>query len=115
MINTTDLDEFETSLPGEWLRRDNDDIYSFTTDKMELQNDRLFKQLRVRHAAGGEPESVRYAITVEDDYCGVLLNDDLFIVRRLRKDRDGSAAMEWEDKAGGLIIFERLPHALRHV
>src|SRR5579871_2788761 len=110
MINTTDLQELEVSLPGDWLRKDNGDTYSFTNDRMELDNERLFRQLRVRHA-DGRTENARYALTLEDDYCGILLNDEEFVVLRLAKFSEGSAFMEWENSAGGRIVLERLPVA----
>ncbi len=65
MINTTDFQEFEISLPGDWLRKDNGDTYSFTVDKMEIRDERLFRQLYIRHAGdrpGGQQESIRYAL-----------------------------------------------------
>ena len=95
-------------MPGDWLRKDNGDTYSFTADRMKIDDDRLFRELHVRHR-DGRPEDARYALTVEEDYCGILLNDDEFIVRRLAKFSDGSAFMEWEDRAGGRILLERLP------
>ena len=110
MINTTDLQELEVSLPGDWLRKDNGDTYSFTTDNMKLRDERLFRDLHVRRK-GGQTMSLRYALTIEEDYCGVMLNDDEFIVRRLVKHEDGSAMMEWQDSAGGLIVFDKLPQA----
>jgi hypothetical protein len=36
-----------------------------------------------------------------------MLNDDEFIVRRLVKQEDGSAMMEWQDSANGLITFNK--------
>ena len=110
MINTTDLQELEISLPGDWLRKDNGDTYSFTTDHMELRDERMFRDLHIRRA-DGQPMSLRYALTIEEDYCGIMLNDDEFIVRRLVKHSDGSAMMEWQDSAGGLIVFDKLPQA----
>ena len=110
MINTTDLQELEVSLPGDWLRKDNGDTYSFTTDRMEIDDERLFRQLHVRHA-DGRAEEARYALTIEDDYCGILLNDEEFVVLRLAKFSEGSAFMEWRDPAGGRIVLERLPGA----
>jgi len=107
MVNTTDFQELEISLPGDWLRKDNGDTYSFTVDRMQIDDDRLFKGLHVKHR-DGRPEDGRYALTVEEEYCGILLNDDEFKIRRLAKFSDGSAFMEWEDRAGGLILFERL-------
>jgi hypothetical protein len=112
MINTTDLQELEISLPGDWLRKDNGDTYSFTNDKMELRDERLFKDLHIRRKEG-QPMLLRYALTIEQDYCGIMLNDDEFIVRSLTKNSDGSASMEWEDSAGGLITFEKLAQAGR--
>jgi hypothetical protein len=110
MINTTDLQELEISLPGDWLRKDNGDTYSFTTDHMELRDERMFRDLHIRRSEG-QPMSLRYALTIEEDYCGIMLNDDEFIVRRLVKHSDGSAMMEWQDSAGGLIVFDKLPQA----
>jgi hypothetical protein len=110
MINTTDLQELEVALPGDWLRKDNGDTYSFTADGMVIDDYRLFRELHVRHP-DGSPEDGRYALTLEEDYCGILLNEDEFIIRRLAKFSDGSAFMEWEDRAGGQILLERLPHA----
>lgn len=110
MINTTDFQELEVSLPGDWLRKDNGDTYSFTTNRMEIDDERLFRELHVRHR-NGSPEEARYALAIDDDYCGILVNDEEFLVRRLAKYSDGSAFMEWENGAGGLIVFERLPQA----
>ncbi|HTR31083.1 MAG TPA: hypothetical protein VMH27_17550 [Puia sp.] len=110
MINTTDLQELEVSLPGDWLRKDNGDTYSFTPDQMKIEDGRLFRDLHVRHP-DGRMEEIRYALTVEDDYCGILLNQEEFKVRRLSKFADGAAIMEWEDRAGRRIVFERYPAA----
>jgi len=110
MINTTDLQELEVSLPGDWLRRDNGDTYSFTPDSMHLADDRLFRRLRIRHRDGRREEE-RYALAVEDEYFGIILNDAEYRIRRLSKFSNGSAFMEWEDKSGRLIVFERLPQA----
>jgi hypothetical protein len=110
MISTTDLRELEVSLPGDWLRKDNGDTYSFTADRMEIADDRLFRGLHVRHR-DGRPEDGRYALTVEEEYCGILLNGDKFKIRRLAKFSDGSAFMEWEDRVGARIFLERLPQA----
>lgn len=107
MINTTDFQELEVSLPGDWLRKDNGDTYSFTADRMVIDDDRLFRELHVRHR-DGRPEDGRYALTVEKEYCGILLNNDEFKIRRLAKFSDGSAFMEWEDRAGARILLERL-------
>jgi len=118
MINTTDFQELETTLPGDWVRTDNGDVYSFTTDKMELRDERLFRELKIRHkddssskaastSKGESPLSVQYALTIEDDYCGILLDTEEFIVIRLDKHSDGSAQMEWRDKVNSLIEFEK--------
>ena len=114
MIKTTDLQELEVSLPGDWLRKDNGDTYSFTNDRMKIDDERMFRQLHVRHA-DGRTEDTRFALTLEDDYCGILLNTEEFIVRRLAKFSDGSAFMEWENPAGGRIVLERLPGAESYV
>jgi hypothetical protein len=107
MINITDFQELEISLPGDWLRKDNGDTYSFTADRMQIDDERLFRELRVRHR-DGRPEEGKYALTVEEEYCGILLNNDEFKIRRLAKFSDGSAFMEWEDRAGARILLERL-------
>jgi hypothetical protein len=112
MINTTDLQELEISLPGDWLRKDNGDTYSFTVDGMELRDERMYRDLSIRRK-GGEAMSLKYALAIEGDYCSLLLNEDEFIVQRLDKREDGSALMEWEDSAGGLITFEKLPQAAK--
>jgi hypothetical protein len=61
-----------------------------------------FVYIMTELAGGG-----RYAWTIEDEYCGILLNQEEFIIRRLAKFSDGSAFMEWEDRAGGRIQLER--------
>ena len=66
MINTTDLQELEISLPGDWLRKDNGDTYSFTTDHMELHDERMFRDLHIRRK-DGQPMTLRYALTIEED------------------------------------------------
>jgi hypothetical protein len=114
MFNTTDLQELEVSLPGDWLRKDNGDTYSFTVDRMTIDDERLFREMHVRHRDGLQEEA-RYALTVEEDYCGILVNNEEFIVRRLAKFGDGSAFMEWEDRIGSRLFLERLPGAASHV
>ena|ERR1700722_224775 len=106
MIKTTDLQELEVSLPGDWVRKDNGDRYCFTADGMKIRDDRLYRELRVRRG-DGQTEEARYALTIEEDYFGILLNDEEFIIRRLAKFSDGTAFMEWENRAGGRIVFER--------
>jgi len=108
MINITDLSECEVSLPGDWKRTDNGDIYSFTVDKMEIRDERLFKQLTIRHSSPPGEESLKYALTIKDDYCGVLVGEDEFVIKEIIKKENGSASMEWEDKMGGIIGFEWL-------
>jgi hypothetical protein len=109
MINQTDFSEFEVSLPGDWQRKDNGDTYSFTVNQMEIRDERLFRRLDIRHASGGQPESLQYALTIEEDYCGLLIGDKEFIVRQIIKKDDGSAYMEWEDSAGKNIEFSHAP------
>lgn len=113
MINTTDFRELEVSLPGDWRRRDTGDTYSFTAERMEIREDRLYRGVRVRHR-DGRPEDGRYALTLEENYCGILLNGKKFKIRRLAKFADGSAFMEWEDWMGRKIVLERLPEAAGH-
>lgn len=108
MINTTDLSECEVSLPGEWERTDNGDIYAFTVDKMEIRDERLFKQLMIRHSNPPREESLKYALTIKDNFCGVLVGKDEFIIRELTKKEDGGAYMEWEDAIGKTIRFKLL-------
>lgn len=107
MIKLTDLRELEVSLPGDWRRKDTGDTYTFTADQMHLNDERLFRQVYIRHPKGGE-EAAGYALTLEDDYCGILVDGQRYIVRRLAKFSDGAAEMEWEDRAGGRIVFQRL-------
>ncbi len=108
MINQTDLDECETSLPGEWRRDDNGDIYNFTVERMEMRDERLFRQLNIRHASGRKPETVQYALMIKGDYCGLLIDGQEFIIRELTKKEDGSAYMELEDRAGGITGFNHV-------
>lgn len=107
MINLTDLSECETSLPGDWVRQDNHDTWSFTPGDMEMKEQRLYRRLDIRHPAGGPVESHRYAFAIKDEYCAVLVDTDEFIIRELVKKGDSPAFMEWEDKAGIRIRFER--------
>jgi hypothetical protein len=106
MINTTDLSEIEILLPGDWLRVDNGDIYSFTIDKMQIRDERLFRQLLIRHPSQAEPDMLQYALTIIDDFCGVMINEDEFIIRQIGKMPNGSANMEWEDGNGLSIKFK---------
>jgi hypothetical protein len=108
MINQTDFSEFETSLPGDWKRDDNGDIYSFTVNNMHIQDERLFRELDIRPAAGGQSQSRQYALAIEEDYCSLVIDDKEFIIREISKKEDGSAYMEWEDVAGGRIGFTRV-------
>ena len=108
MINQTDFNEFEVTLPGDWLRKDNGDTWSFTANKMEIRDERLYRQLNISHASGGQPETLQYALTIEDDFFGLLIGQQEYIVRQITKKEDGSAAMEWTDSAGKKIQFLRL-------
>jgi hypothetical protein len=108
MINTTDLDECEVSIPGQWVRKDSGDIYMFSTDKMQLRDERLFKELYI-----GTSRKLSYALGIEGDFCAIVLSEDgdeeEFIIRSITKNEDGSAAMEWEDRIGARIRFTRPP------
>jgi hypothetical protein len=107
MINTTDLSEFEVLLPGNWVRKDSGDLYSFSTDKMGLRDERLFKQLYITSSRDKQRRSLPYALTIENEYCGILAGDEEFIVDSLTKHPDGSMDMEWKDKVNTLIFFHR--------
>jgi hypothetical protein len=107
MINQTDLLEFETILPGDWQRQDNFDIYSFTSEKMEMKDERLFKELRVRHEKAGPPELFRYALSIEGDYCGVVIDGKEYIIYSVDRTEDGRRRMIWQDKEGRPIEFVR--------
>ena len=108
MINTTDLSECEVSLPGDWKRTDNGDLYSFTVDHMEIRDERLFKQLTIRHSSPPGEESWKYALTIKDDYCGVLVGDEEFIIKEIIKTENGNDSMKWEDEKGNSILFKRI-------
>jgi hypothetical protein len=108
MINTTDLSEFEVLLPGSWIRTDTGEIYSFTTDRMELRDERLFKELYITDPKDGQKRrSLPYALTIEDDYCGILAGDQEFVINSITKHPDGSMDMEWKDRVNTLISFHR--------
>src|ERR1700742_499010 len=107
MINTTDLAEFEVLLPGFWVRTGSGETYSFSTDQMKLQDERLFKQLYISGPGEGEKRSVPYALTIEDDYCGILADDQEFIITSITKHPDGSMDMQWKDRVNTLISFHR--------
>lgn len=107
MINTTDLSEFEVLLPGSWVRRDSGETYSFTADQMKLQDERLFKQLYITDPKNGQRRSVPYALTIEDEYCGILAGDQKFLIISITKHPDGSIDMEWRNRVNTLISFHR--------
>jgi hypothetical protein len=109
MINSTDLQEVEISLPGQWTRKDSGDLYTFTNDKMELRDERLFKQVNVLH--DGQTKSYQYALAIEDDYCSVVIDDQQFAILSLTKREDGSASMQWSSQVGLVIEFIRAPQA----
>lgn len=109
MINTTDLSEFEVLLPGDWVRKDSGAVYSFTTDKMELRDERLFRQLYIASGEAGKPRtSVPYALTIDKSYCGIIAGQETFVITRISRNPDGSMDMEWRDKANALIEFHRV-------
>ncbi len=107
MINTTDLQECEILLPGNWERLDNRDVYSFTNDQMKVDDDRLFKELYIDHPEGKGRDAWRYALMIKDDYCGVVINEDEFIIRSITRHPDKSLTMEWKDEAGAIIRFRK--------
>lgn len=107
MINTTDLAEFEVLLPGTWVRSDSDEVYTFTTDEMKLEDDRLYKELYITGPKEKGRRSLPYAVTIEDDYCGILAGDQEFIINSITRHPDGSMDMEWKDRVNTLISFHR--------
>lgn len=107
MINTTDLAEFEILLPGSWVRSDSGEIYLFSADQMKLQDERLFKQLYISGPRDQDRRSMPYALTIEDDYCGILAGDQEFIITSITKHPDGSMDMQWKDRVNTLISFHR--------
>jgi hypothetical protein len=108
MINTTDLSEFEVLLPGDWVRKDSGDVYSFTNDQMELRDERLFKQLYITNSKDKQRRSLSYALTIEDDYCGILAGDEQFIILSIGRNTDGTMEMEWRDEVNTLIGFSHV-------
>jgi hypothetical protein len=106
MINSTDLQEVEISLPGQWTRKDSGDLYTFTNDKMELRDERLFKQVNVVH--DGQTTSYQYALAIEDDYCSIVIDDQQFAILSLTNREDGSASMQWSSQVGLVIEFTRV-------
>lgn len=107
MINTTDLSEFEVLLPGTWVRKDSGDIYSFTNDRMELRDERLFKELYITYATDKQRRSLSYALTIEDEYCGILAGDEEFVIISITRNADGSMDMVWRDRVNTLISLHR--------
>jgi hypothetical protein len=99
------------SIPGQWVRTDSGETYTFSTNKMELRDERLFKELYIRPASppNGQTRQMSYALSIEGPYCAIVLSgegrQDEFIIRSLTKNEDGSASMEWEDKVGARIGF----------
>ena len=117
MINTTDLNEVEVLLPGDWRREDNGDIYSFTTDKMEMKDRRLFKQLVIRHTVpttveppGINPvETLQWALMIKDDYCGIVAGNREFVITEIGHQKDEAVHMVWEADGGRTVIrFRRV-------
>lgn len=107
MINTTDFAEFEVLLPGTWVRTDSGAIYSFSNDQMSLKDERLFKELYITEPGGTQPVKLPYAVTIEDDYFGVLVDDQEFTITSITRHPDGSMDMEWKDRVNTLIPFHR--------
>ena len=112
MINTTDLSECEVTLPGDWQRTDNGDMYSFTVDHMEIRDDRLFKQLVIRpSSSASKEEELKYALSIKDDFCSVMVGNDEFIIKEIIKTENGNDSMQWEDSRGNTIPFKRISRA----
>lgn len=107
MINTIDLTECEVLLPGDWIQKGSGDIYSFTPEKMKLRDERLFKELYIRHPGENKEDPVPYALTIKDDYVGILVGDEEFIILSITGHTDGSASMEWQDAASRTLAFNR--------
>src|ERR1700761_1359370 len=107
MINTTDLSELEILLPGSWTRTDSGKVYSFSADQMEIRDERLFRELYITEPDGTHPQKLSYAVTIEDDYFGILAGDQEFIITSITKHPDGSMDMEWKDRVNTLISFHR--------
>lgn len=107
MNNTSDLLEIEILLIGDWIQKDSGDQYTFTADRMELNDERLFKELYISHPPGKERRAYRYALTIDGDYCGIMVDEQEFTIISISKNADGSAAMEWADKVGTRITFDR--------
>jgi hypothetical protein len=108
MINTTDLSECEVTLPGDWKRTDNGDLYSFTVDHMEVLDERLFKQLIIRHAPSSKEEELKYALSIKDEFCSVIVGGEEFIIKEIIKTDNGKDSMQWEDSLGNTIPFKRM-------
>jgi len=109
MINTTDLSECEVTLPGDWRRTDNGDTYSFTVDHMEVLDDRLFRQLIIRHSSPtSKEEELKYALSIKDEFCSVVVGGDEFIIKEINKAENGNDLMQWEDSRGNTIDFKRI-------
>jgi hypothetical protein len=104
MNNTTDLIEIEVLLIGDWIQKGSGNLYSFTPDRMALSDERLFKELYISHPPDKERRAYRYALTIEGDYCGILVDDQEFVITSITKNADGSASMEWADKAGEVFL-----------
>jgi hypothetical protein len=109
MINTLDLQECEVLLPGDWIRKGSGKIYSFTPDNMQFRDQRLFKQLYIREEGSPVARPLPYALMIKDDYCGILVGKEEFIILRIANETDGSAVMEWQDSEGRILEFERDP------
>lgn len=117
MVNITDLQEVEVMLPGDWQREDNGDVYSFTADKMEMRDERLFKQMTIRYAvpATDPPvapsiQTLQWALAIKDDYCAIIAGDDEFVIREIGE-KEGKMRMVWEEASGPAIISFVKVHA----
>src|SRR5258708_8791720 len=108
MKNNIDLQEWEVLPPGDWIEKGSGSVYSFTPDKMQLRDERLFRELYIREKGKSRPRPVPYALTIKDDYCGILVGKEEFLILRISSATDGSATMEWQDPLGRILEFERI-------
>lgn len=104
MINLTDLQECEVLLVGSWMEVDTGDLYTFTTEKMQLKDDVLYKQLLVTGKNHQHYENT-YALAIVDNYCAVLMNGETFVITEISRTK-GSGGMKWENSEGLSISFE---------
>jgi len=101
MINTIDLSECEVLLPGEWTQVGSGEQWTFTADKMQLRDVRLFRTVYIHQ------QPVPYALSIRDEYIGIFVGAKEYTILSITANTDGSATMEWEDDPGHTLRFER--------